>query len=262
MGVNVVWQEFESGPPITLSLAAELSDFGVIGDVPSVSALSNGKLMKIVGIPARGPDAYAMIANIDDASFKSSKDMKGKKIATVFGSTGHNFTMKLLDKNNLSFDDIDFISIKAGEAENALKSKLCDAVVILEPNVTRLTENSFSKIVAEGSETDLRGTNAFVVRSEYLEMHRDIVKVVIEQYCLAAEMIPFLDENTLTLVSNYMKIMPEQLKKIAGKYDFSVAVTDKDIASLQDTVEFLVKIGNLSIPYDVSKKIENLLEAK
>lgn len=258
MNVNVVWQDFESGPPMTQSLAAGMSDIGVIGDVPSVSTLSAGNSMKMVGVPASGPDAYAMLARADDKSFNSSKDMKGKKIATVFGSTGHNFTMKLLEKNGLSFDDIEFISIAAGDAEDTLTSGLCDAVVIWEPNVTRLVDTNIAKVVALGSETDLRGTNAFIVRSEYLAEHSAVIKEILNQYYKAVQAIPVLDSQTLSKLAGALSITPDQVISISKKYDFSVTATLDDVKSLQDTVEFLVNIGNLSSPYNVAGKVENL----
>lgn len=258
LNTSVVWQDFESGPPMTQSLAADLSDIGVIGDVPTVTALSNGNTMKITGIPASGPDAYAMLARAEDTSFNSAADIRGKKIATVFGSTGHNFTKKLLAANGLTFDDIEFISIAAGDAEDALTSKICDAVVIWEPTVTRLIDSGLAKLVAKGSETDLRGTNAFVVRTEYMAAHPDVIKVILEQYYQAVQMIPTLDSGTLAKLSGALKISRAQVQKIAQKYDFPVTVSKNDIASLQDTVQFLVTIGNLSSPYDVSAKIDNL----
>jgi len=261
MDVNVVWQDFESGPPMNQSLAAEMSDIGVIGDVPTVSALSVGNAMKVVGIPASGPDAYAMLSRADDNSFKSAANMKGKKIATVFGSTGHNFTTKLLEKQGLSFDDIEFISISAGEAANALASGLCDAIVIWEPNVTRLIDSGAAKAVALGSETDLRGTNAFVVRSEYLADHSDVIKVILEQFYRAVKDIENLDTATLEKLSAALNINPSQTLQIAKKYNFSVSVSESDIASLQDTARFLVEIGNLDSAYNVGAKVENLFTA-
>lgn len=261
MNVNVVWQDFESGPPITQSLAAQTSDIGVIGDVPSVTALSTGK-MKAVGVPARGPDAYAMLCRSNNNSFNSSADMKGKRIATVFGSTGHNFTKKLLEKNGLKFDDIEFISVSAEETEKALAADLCDAIVIWEPNITRLTDRAAAKVVARGSETDLRGTNAFVVRSDYLDAHRDVVRIILEQYQIAAQDISNLDKPTMKKLSDALKITPEQAMRIAKIYDFSVAASSSDIAALQDTASFLVKIGNLDSVFDVSAKVENLLAEK
>ena len=225
LNVTVVWQDFESGPPMNQSLAA----------------------------------AYAMLARADDKSFNSAADMKGKKIATVFGSTGHNFTTKLLEKNGLSFDQIEFISISAGEAANALETGVCDAIVIWEPNVTRLIDSGAAKVVALGSETDLRGTNGFVVRSEYLAENDDIIKVVLEQYCEAVKNISNIDAMTLEKLSEALKITPEQTKKIAQKYDFSVKISDSDIAALQDTARFLVEIGNMDSAFSVSEKAVNLL---
>lgn len=259
LGVTVNWQDFESGPPMNESLSAEMSDIGVIGDVPSVSALAGAVPMKIVGIPASGSDAYAMLSRRDDNGFKDSSEMKGKRIATVFGSTGHNFVTKLLQKNGLTFDDVEFVSINAGDAENVLNSKLADAVVIWEPNVTRLIDSGVAKVVAYGSETDLRGTNAFVVRSEYLLNHREVIKVILEQYERSVTMIPELDGEILSKIASALKITPEQVKEVAKKYDFSVRISADDVKSLQDTVRFLVQIGNLDAPYLVSSKTENIL---
>ena len=259
MGVSVVWQDFESGPPMNASLAAEMSDIGVIGDVPTVSALSGAVPMKLVGIPASGPDAYAMLARPDDASFRSSADMKGKRIATVFGSTGHNLTMKLLQKNGLSFEDIEFISIAAGDAENALSSGLADAVVIWEPNVTRLIDGGRAKIVALGSETDLQGTNGFVVRAEYLVSQREVISTILEQYQRAVELVPALDEATLIKLAGALTLTPSQVQKIAEKYDYSVVIADQDVEALQDTVRFFVSIGNLASPYPVGAKTDRTI---
>ena len=160
--VSVQWQDFESGPSINESLSADMSDIGVIGDVPTVLALANSTPMKLVGIPARGPDAYAVLTQKQNTAFNSAKELKGKKIATVFGSTGHNFTTLLLKKFGLTFDDIEFINISSTEAETILVSDLADALVIWEPNITRLTEKGVAKVIARGSETSLKGTNGFV----------------------------------------------------------------------------------------------------
>ena len=253
--VNVVWQDFESGPPMNASLAAELSDIGVIGDVPTVIALSGATRMKLVGIPASGPDAYAMLARKDDTTFMSWKDLKGKRIATVFGSTGHNFTKKLLEKAGLSFEDIEFFNITASDAADLLMSNAVDAVVIWEPNVTRMIDRGIAKIVALGSETDLRGTNGFVVREEFLASNLGIIKEILVQYEKAVSMLPNLDDETLSKLSAALSLTNEQIKSIIPKYDFSVAVTNDDVKALQDTIRFLVSINNLSSEYRVENYV-------
>ena len=238
------------------SLQADLTDVGVIGDVPTVLSLAGGTHMKLAGIPARGADAYALLSRADDSSISSYRDLRGKRVATVFGSTGHNLTKKLLEKAGLGFSDIEFININTNVAEDSLLEGEADAVVIWEPNVTRLVEKGSAKIVAQGSETDLRGTNAFVVREEYMAKNSGLIRTLLAAYAQAASQLEALDGELLEKLSAALAITPEQLQSIISKYDFSVAVTPADAASLQDTIRFLVSIDNLSSEYQIEDFID------
>ncbi len=254
--VTVEWQDFESGPPMNESLAADLTDIGVIGDVPTVRALAGATKMRLVGVPASGPNAYALLARADDSSFNSYKDLKGKKIATVFGSTGHNFITKLLKKANLSFEDIEFVNIQASNAEQILQNSIADAVAIWEPNITRFLDKGLAKIVAQGDETDLRGTNGFVVRDEFLADNGDIISEILNQYDIAVQKIPSLDSEMLGKLSVALGITGEQIKSISKKYNFSIKVMNEDIEALQDTISFLVSINNLQSEYRIANFVD------
>lgn len=254
--VDVVWQDFESGPPMNESLEADLIDIGVIGDVPTVLSLSRPTKMKLVGIPARGPDAYAVLASVK-SGIKTFSELKGKRVATVFGSTGHNFIKKLLEKNHLQFSDIEFLNITAGSAEEVLTNSVADAVIIWEPNVTRLVDKGVARIIAQGSETNLRGTNGFVVREEYLSENEDCIKTLLEEYNKQAANLDSLNPEIKEKIAADLKITPDQLSKIIKKYDFDYKVTPQDVSSLQDTVSFLVSIKNLSREYRVDDFVVN-----
>ena len=231
--VKVVWQDFESGPPMNESLSADMSDIGVIGDVPTVVALAGSTRMKMVGVPARGPDAYALLARSNDKTFNAYKDLKGKRVATVFGSTGHNFTKKLLEKAGLSFSDIEFSNIAASDAALQLRSGAVDAVVIWEPNVTRLIESGDAKVISYGSDTNLRGTNAFVVREEFLTENPEVIKEILVQYDKAVDSLETLDESTLNKLGLALHLKVDQVKSVVKKYNYSVCITDEDVALIK-----------------------------
>ena len=254
--VSVIWQDFESGPPMVESLSADLTDIAVIGDVPTVLALAGSTRMKLVGIPASGPNAYAMIARKDNDSFNTCADLKGKRVATVFGSTGHNFTKKLLEKSGLSFSDIEFTNISAETAEDVLSSGYADAVVIWEPNITRLVDKGVAKIVAQGDETSLRGTNGFVVREEFLVTDKEAISIVLETFSRAAKSLNSLNVETTSNLASALNVTPEQVKKIARKYNYTVDIAEDDVAALNDTIKFLVSIGNLENEYSVEKFVD------
>jgi len=255
--VKVTWQEFEAGPPINESMAAGLSDIGTNGDVPTVSAIAAGQKNVVVGMPGSGPDAYAMIANAEDDTFNSYKDMKGKKIATVIGSTGHNLTKKLLEKNGLTFDDIEFVNIAAGDANSVLATKQVDAVLIWEPNVTRIVSSGVGKIVAQGSDTNLRGTNTLVAREKYATANADVISIFLEQYARATAYLPEMDDATLNKIAAQFRLEPEQIKGLLGKYSHPVEIKQIDSDALQDTIQFLVSIGKLSEEYKITDHCDN-----
>ncbi|MCR5189227.1 MAG: ABC transporter substrate-binding protein [Treponema sp.] len=254
--VSVVWQDFESGPSINESLYADLSDIGLVGDVPTVLALEKNNRMKLVGVPARGPNAYAMLVSKDNQSIKSYNDLADKKVATVFGSTGHNFSKKLLEKIGIGLDGVEFCNIAAGDAELALTSGSVDALVIWEPNITRLVDKGLARVLVQGDEINLRGTNGFVVREEYLMQNRDIISIILNEYEAAAGRINSLEDEYKEDLASALGIHVEELLSIVQKYDYSVAITPEDKASLQDTISFLVSINNLQSEYDIDESLD------
>ena len=93
-GVEVVWNEFESGPPMNESLASGSSDIGVVGDVPIVSAVAAGQDNVMIALTCDAPLSYNLLVS-PDSEIESVADLKGKKVATVVGSTAHNLVSKL-----------------------------------------------------------------------------------------------------------------------------------------------------------------------
>ena len=249
-GVEVTWNDFESGPPMNESMASGDSDFGVIGDVPTVSAIAAGQQNEVVAIAAQAADSYAVLVAAD-SDITSAAELEGRRVATVVGSTGHNLTQKFLGTAGLSIDDIELVNISAGDAATVLANHEVDAVSIWEPNVTRLVDSGVAKIIAEGTDVGLAGTNTIVARKAFAEANPEIVSVVLEQYARAAAAIDTLDEETWAKVAEDLSLDVEQVKSILPKYNFSVVITQEDIDALNDTIAFLVGIDAITEAYDI-----------
>lgn len=253
-GVEVVWNDFESGPPINESMAADLSDIGTLGDVPTVSAIAAGQNNQVILIAAEGERAYAVLVAAD-SEIATAADLKGRTIATTLGSTGHNLFEKTLAEQGLTFDDVNLINISAGDAATVLSTGEADAVAIWEPNVTRLVENGTAKVLTYGGEVGLLGVNPLVADSKFAEENPAIIKVVKEQYARGVKEIDQISDETLTKVAEYLSLDKAQVLTVAGNWDYTVDIEQKDIDGLQDTIKFLVKIGNLSEEYEIEKYI-------
>lgn len=254
--VTVEWQDFESDPVINDSLSADLSDIGLLGDVPAILSLMNTNKMYLVGIASRGAEAYAVLAKPNDTSIKSLKDIKNKRIATVFGSTGHEIVKNILDKNGLTFDDIEFVNISAADFEYALRVGTADAIVTWEPNISRLVDSDKAKIISTGKELNTSGVNSFIVRESYLAAgNADIIKEILNQYKIASEQLASLDQKVLLKLCFVLNINTDQISAVTNKYDFSVNISKNDINSLKETMSFLISINSLNKNFQIENKI-------
>lgn len=250
-GVSVVWYDFESGPPMNTSLAKGETDLCLYGDVPTVSAIEQGCTREVVGITAQAADSYAIVV-LNNSPIKSAADLKGKKVATNLGSTGHNMVDKYLATAGLTFNDIELVSATPADMPYLLRSGQVDAISLWEPSITKLVDAGDCRILAQGSDCGLEGTNTIVGRKDYCQANPKVVQTVLKEYKKAADNIDNTSDETWDYVAKYLGLSVDQVKKMLPKYKFTVEITQKDIDSLNDTIDFLVKIGKLDKDYDIT----------
>jgi sulfonate transport system substrate-binding protein len=223
------------------SFAAGQQDIGVIGDVPAVSAVAAGQNNVYIAAAEGGP-AYGMLV-ADNAGIESVADLKGRKIGLTIGSTAQNLTEKLLSAAGLDCNtDVEVINISTGDAQVVLTNGNVDAVVIWEPNVSRLDAMDGIHLLTDGGDVGFPGMNVVFARKEFVDANPDIVKVYLEQYWRATKAFESDPDAYAELTSEYFNLDPELIKQAAGKYAFVLQFSDEDVAGLQDTVSFLTGI--------------------
>ena len=248
--VSVVWYDFESGPPMNESIGKGETDLGVMGDVPTVSAITQGQEREVVAISAQAADSYAVLVSAD-SDIQGPEDLAGKKIATTIGSTGHNLVRKYLASGGVDLSSVTLVDSNTADMPYMLKKKQVDAVALWEPNVTRIVDQGDGRIIGVGSDCGLAGTNTIIGRKEFTEANPTIVKVVLEQYKRAADSLDEVPDSVWKKVARYLSLDESQVKAILPKYNYSVAITQEDIDALNDTISFLSSIGSIE-EYDIS----------
>ena len=247
-GVEVVWNEFESGPPMNESLASGSSDIGAAGQENYLIALT-----------CDAPLSYNLLVS-PDSDIESVADLKGRKVATVVGSTAHNLVSKLLKTADLTMDDIELINISAGDVETVLVNGEVDAAAIWEPTVTRLVDKGTARIVATGEDCGLLGVNGMVARQAFVDENPLIARIVAEQFQKGIEALEDPDEEIWAKVAEDLTLEPEQLDAVSKKFDYKVEVDQEDIDGLNDTIEFLVSIGVLMDAFDFTPYVNAMVK--
>lgn len=250
--VTVVWNDFESGPPMNESMAAGSSDIACLGDVPTVSALAAGQENEIFGSACEAPDSYQMLVRAD-SDITGPADLKGKKVGAVVGSTGHVLTEKLLKTVDMDLSDVEIVNITMGDAQTVLENKEVDAVAVWEPNVTRILNTGTAKSIAKGSDCGLLGVNTLVARAEYAQANPEILEIIIEQYARGVAAMDDLDQETIDAVAASLSIDSDMLFTVAESYEYVINISDAADKSLQETIEFLVNIDVIEESFDVTE---------
>lgn len=245
LGVTVVWTDFESGPPMNESFAAGQQDIGVIGDVPAVSAVAAGQKNVYIAAAEGGP-SYGMLVS-DSSGINSVADLKGKKIGLTIGSTAQNLTEKLLANAGMDYNtDVEVINISTGDAQVVLLNGDVDAVVIWEPNVSRLDAIDGIHLLTDGGDVGFPGMNVVFARKDFVDANPDIVKAYLEQYWRATKAYEENPSAYAEMLSGYFNLDPALIAQAASKYNYVLKFSDEDIAGLQDTVSFLIRIGSIT----------------
>ncbi|MCR5486622.1 MAG: aliphatic sulfonate ABC transporter substrate-binding protein, partial [Lachnospiraceae bacterium] len=245
INVDVVWTDFESGPPMNESFAAGQQDIGVIGDVPAVSAVAAGQDNVYIAAAEGGPSYGMLVA--DDSGIESVADLKGKKVGLTIGSTAQNLTQKLLADAGMDYNtDIEVINISTGDAQVVLTKGDVDAVVIWEPNVSRLDATDGIHLLTDGGDVGFPGVNVVFARKEFVDANPDIVKAYLEQYWRATKAYEENPEEYAELAKSYFNLDKDLIMKAASKYNYTLTFSDADVEGLQDTVSFLKGIGSIS----------------
>ena len=260
-GVSVVWYDFESGPPMNESIGKGETDIGVMGDVPTVSAITQGQEREVIAISAQAADSYAVLVP-SDSDISSAVDLRDKKIATTLGSTGHNLVQKFLASGGLTLDDVTLVDASTADMPYMLRKKQVDAVALWEPNVTRIVDSGVGKVIGVGSDCGLAGTNTIIGRKEFTTANPKIISVVLEQYKRAADSLDEVEPDVWKKVARYLSLDEDQVMDLLPKYNYTVRITQDDIDSLNDTIDFLHSIGSIE-DFDISTYVNgNYYEAE
>ena len=236
-GTKVSFPEITSGAKQTEALAADsLNIASCLGGTSAILAASNGADVKVVGIYSRAPKAFNIM--VKDPAIKTAADLKGKRVAGPKGTILHQILAAALVKEKLTLKDVEFRSVGIPPAVNALLSGETDAALVAGAEVLR-AQRAGARILANG-EGLVNATIVVGVSGKFLKEHPEAVKKFM---ALHQESIDFMKKNpdkAFEFTAKETGLSTDDVKLMAPWYDFSTAITAKDIKDLEETQDFLL----------------------
>jgi NitT/TauT family transport system substrate-binding protein len=188
-GLNVTEKWFEAAQPIAVATVSGDIDIGATGITASLYNMINaGQQLYIVADKGREQPGYRSTALMvhSESAVTSVSDLKGKKIGiTQTGSTYHYMAGRLLEKYGLSLDDVELVPLsKISSMMDSLKGKQVDAILLNEPNITKVENDGYGKVIASiGDEFEYQTSAIFF--SEKMAQNSEAAKRFMNAYVKA-----------------------------------------------------------------------------
>lgn len=177
--VQIKWVEFPAGPQLLEGLNVGSVVLGEAGEAPPIFAqAANANLVYVANQPA-APLAEALIVQ-KDSPIKSIQDLKGKRVALNKGSNVHYLLLKILEKNNLSLNDIEVVYLPPSDARAAFERGAVDAWVIWDPFFAAAEQQIGARTIATG-ENLVKNHQFYLADRQFAQNHPDVIKTVVNE---------------------------------------------------------------------------------
>ncbi len=140
-------------PAVLQAVATSQVAFGLANPDPTLfNALDRGLEIKLLlaltrNQPGDAPAAFLVRKDlIDDGTYKSPKDLKGKKVA-IPALQSQFYVNLFMQQDGLSAADVDIVNLNGPDIPGAFASKTIDAAWNAEPSNTLVEQQGFARIV-------------------------------------------------------------------------------------------------------------------
>lgn len=139
---DVQWTKFDSGADVNKAFIAKEIDFGALGSSPVARGLSAPLNIpySVVFILSVAGENEALVAR-DNSGIESVADLRGKRIATPFGSTAHYSLLAALAQKGMSASDVQLVDLQPQAIVAAWDRGDIAAAYTWLPTLEQLEEN-------------------------------------------------------------------------------------------------------------------------
>lgn len=249
---TVEYSNLTTGPEQTQALASgDIQFLNAVGATSVFLSAANGADIKIISMYSRSPKAF-MLFSKDDA-IQSAEDLKGKTIGGPKGTILYELLIAYLDQAGMTEQDVNFVNMGIPDAQAALTGGSVDAALLAGPTAYNMQKDGYHVVTDGEGLTD--ATIVTATTQAFYDEHPELVESFLSAQ---ADALSFMEENydeTVALAAKATELSEDAVKEMYGMYDFSMEITDADIAGMEKTEDFMKETGMIETDVDVKSLI-------
>ncbi|MBI4117458.1 MAG: aliphatic sulfonate ABC transporter substrate-binding protein [Parcubacteria group bacterium] len=236
-GATVRYTEFQSLPPINESFATDKVDIVFEAEAPAIVGKAAGIDIKIVGAVVFLTQEIIVHNN---SQIKNVKDLRGKKIAVLAGTSAHQGLMGVLNKNGLTANDVEVIDMVPPDAKVAFETDSVDAWAIWPPFPQQAQLAGKAESLAD---SEIFIQSVAVARGKLVKENPKLVNELLDVIEKAQQWIVANQSEAQQIVAQELGLALDVVQLAWPKHDFTPTIGEKEIADIQAKADFLQSIG-------------------
>ncbi|KOR15503.1 sulfonate ABC transporter substrate-binding protein [Acinetobacter sp. UGAL515B_02] len=233
-GIQVKWVEFPAGPQLLEGLNVGSVVFGESGEAPPIFAQAASPNLVYVANQPAAPNAEALIVQ-KNSPIQSIQDLKGKRVALNKGSNVHYLLLKLLEKNQLTLQDIQVVYLPPADARAAFEKGAVDAWVIWDPFFAAAEQQIGARVLATGQNL-VSNHQFYLADRKFAEQHPEVLNTVVQQLNQTTEWVKTHQDDAARLLEKPTALDFNILKTSISRMGFGVTPLSPDVIQQQQYV--------------------------
>jgi taurine transport system substrate-binding protein len=176
-GVKISWIKFDSGRDVNTAIASGAIDFGLLGTPPGAAGIAKGLPYQVYYLHDVIGESEALVVKKDEG-INTLADLKGKRIATAFGSTSHFSLLSALKQQGINASDVTILDMQMPDLVAAWSRNDIIGGYVWQPAQSQLLQNG-GKVLITSKEVAAQGalTGEFgVVYKDFVTKYPNVVK--------------------------------------------------------------------------------------
>nr|MBO2505077.1 aliphatic sulfonates ABC transporter substrate-binding protein [Bacilli bacterium] len=262
VGVEIVWTEFQSGPPQFEGIAAGKLDITEVGNTPPLSGQAAGIDFKEIALLSKGKTNNAVLIP-EDSDIKSIKDLIGKKVAVAKGSSAYGLLYEAFEKEGVDPSKVEIIQLQPDEAQPVFENGSVDAWATWEPFISYQTVGNNAKALIKCEDIGVFSPVFTIARTDFIEENPELVSIYLEVYKKATDWLNENPEEAVQFFADLKGIDPVIVEEVLKNTPYEMQVIDEDVISSQQRVaDLFVEQGVFSNGINVEEVVENKFAEK
>lgn len=252
---NIVWQDYDTGAPITAQMVAEKIDIGSMGDYP---LLINGSktqanerartaFVSVTGYHPRG--ALNMVVVRPDSPIQTLPELRGHKVSASVGSAGHGYLVHALTKAGIDPNTgVEVLNQQPQVGASALESGQVDALSQFVAWPGLLVHQGKGRLVYDGAELNYPTMHGVVVRRAYAAEHPEVLEAFLQAQLDATEFLNAqpLEAARIVAEASGLPLEVVYLYNGPGGTSFDPTIKPSLVEALKGDVPYLKSIDDFA----------------